>query len=225
MTEALRARAATDVETVVLAARIQGVTGWVRPSGELHAEGEPGELRALVPLLGAIEPARVEGHEQFALRGVSTGVFTVHEHQATTHHYDFRLQVGEVMRSWAVPRGPSLDPAVQRLAVEVDDHSPSLNRIEGRGGAGKAVIVWDCGTYEQDGRVAFPEALARGHAAFVLHGTKLRGGFVLQRTRGGARPLWLLAKRADGDARPGSNVVAERPASPLSGRTLAELLA
>lgn len=86
------------------------------------------------------------------------------------------------------------------------------------------MIVWDRGTYEQRGRVAFPDALARGHAVFDLHGEKLRGGFALQRIRRGARPLWLLTKRGDGEARPGSDIVAERPESPLSGLTLAELL-
>jgi hypothetical protein len=83
--------------------------------------------------------------------------------------------------------------------------------------------VWDRGTYEQGGRVAWPEALERGHAVFVLHGEKLRGGFALQRTRPGAKPQWLLIKRRDDEARPGSDIVAERPESVISGRTLAEL--
>jgi DNA ligase D-like protein (predicted 3'-phosphoesterase) len=164
----------------------------------------------------------VEGHEQFAMRGVSAGVFVVQEHQATAHHYDLRLEVDGVMRSWAVPRGPSLDPAAKRLAVEVEDHSLSHNDFEGTLGAG-GVIVWDRGSYEQGGRVAWPEALERGHAVFVLHGEKLRGGFALQRTRPGAKPQWLLIKRRDDDARPGSDIVTERPESVISGRTLADL--
>ena len=87
------------------------------------------------------------------------------------------------------------------------------------------MIVWDRGTYEQGGRVAWPEALSRGHAVFVLHGEKLRGGFALQRTgnRGGrpaAKPQWLLIKRRDDHARPGSDVVAEQPRSVLSNRTI-----
>jgi len=215
-----------DAETVVAGARELGVMGWVRPTGELHAEGEAGAVDALIASLGdavAIEPARVEGHEQFAIRGVSAGVFVVQEHQATAHHYDLRLEVGGVMRSWAVPKGPSLDPAAKRLAVEVEDHSLAHNDFEGTLGAG-GVIVWDRGSYEQGGRVPWPEALARGHAVFVLHGEKLRGGFALQRTRPGAKPQWLLVKRRDNEARPGTDVVAERPESVLSGRTLAELL-
>jgi len=80
------------------------------------------------------------------------------------------------------------------------------------------VIVWDRGPYEQGGRVPWPQALERGHAVFVLHGSKLAGGFALQRTRGGGKPQWLLIKRSDEQALPGSDVVAERPGSVLSGR-------
>src|SRR5205814_94968 len=80
----------------------------------------------------------------------------------------------------------------------------------------------DRGTYEQGGRVPWPEALERGHAVFVLHGEKLRGGFALQRTRPGAKAQWLLIKRKDDEARPGSDIVAERPGSVISVRTLGE---
>lgn len=205
-----------DPEAVVRTARETGVMGWVRPTGELHAEGPPDALEALVASLGGTaESARVEGHEQFAIRGVSAGVFVVQEHQATAHHFDVRLEVDGVMRSWAVPKGPSLDPAAKRLAVQVDDHGMAHNDYEG-----DRVIIWDRGTYEQGGRVAWPEALDRGHAVFVLHGEKLRGGFALQRTRPGAKPQWLLIKRRDDEARPGSDIVAERPESVVSGRTL-----
>jgi DNA ligase D-like protein (predicted 3'-phosphoesterase) len=226
----MRALRAAGVETspeeVVAKARELGVMGWVRPTGELHAEGEPGAVEALTAFLGEPqhEEVRAEGHEQFAIRGVSAGVFVVQEHQATAHHYDLRLEVGGVMRSWAVPKGPSLDPAAKRLAVQVEDHGLAHNDFEGALGDG-GVIVWDRGTYEQGGRVAWPEALERGHAVFVLHGEKLRGGFALQRTRQGAKPQWLLIKRRDDDARPGSDVVAERPESVVSGRTLDELIA
>jgi len=128
------------------------------------------------------------------------------------------------MRSWAIPKGPSLDPAVKRLAVEVADHAATHNAFEGTLGTG-AAIVWDRGSYEQGGRVAWPQALMRGHAVFVLHGEKLRGGFALQRTRGtGAKAQWLLIKRRDEYAQPGSDVVGDRPRSVLSGRTLDELL-
>ena len=224
---ALRAAARGGIvaEAVAARARELSVMGWVRPTGEIHAEGPPDAVRELVAFAGGVvagESARVEGHEQFAVRGVSAGLFVVQEHRATAHHFDLRLQVEGVMRSWAVPKGPSLDPAAKRLAVEVEDHGLDYNDFEGAVGAG-GVIVWDRGSYEQGGRVPWPEALDRGHAVFVLHGEKLRGGFALQRTRAGARPQWLLIKRRDEQARPGSDIVAERPESVISGRTLGEV--
>ncbi len=204
--------------------------GWVRatPGGvALHAEGEEQALAALLAELApGTAPAKTvkpEGHEQFAIRGVSAGVFVVQEHAATAHHFDFRLEVEGVMRSWAVPKGPSLDPADKRLAVPVPDHSLGHNDFEGPAGKG-GVIIWDRGTYEQGGRVPWPEALTRGHAVFVLHGEKLQGGFALQRTGRGPKAQWLLVKRRDEHARPGSDVVAERPESVESGRTLAEVI-
>jgi DNA ligase D-like protein (predicted 3'-phosphoesterase) len=175
-----------------------GLLGWVRHDEDavrVHAEGPPEAVEELVAFLGdgaEVARAKREGHEQFAVRGVSAGVFVVQEHQATAHHFDFRLEVDGVMRSWAVPKGPSLDPAAKRLAVEVEDHAMGHNSYES-----DRVIVWDRGTYEQGGRVPWPEALERGHAVFVLHGEKLQGGFALQRTRGGEKPQWLLIKRKD----------------------------
>jgi DNA ligase D-like protein (predicted 3'-phosphoesterase) len=216
-----------------------GAMGWVRngEDGEVlvHAEGPEAAVDEMVAFLregppgarveeAAVEPAKVEGHEQFAIRGVSAGAFVVQEHAATARHFDLRLEVGGTMRSWALPKGPAMDPAVKRLAVEVEDHEISHNDFEGRLGDG-AVIVWDRGHYEQGGRVAWPEALERGHAVFVLHGEKLRGGFALQRTRPGGKAQWLLIKRRDEDARPDSDVVAEQPRSVLGGGTLDELLA
>ena len=216
-----------------------GVLGWVRNTDDgsvlVHAEGPDGAVGELLEFLEAgprgarvaavdVEEVKVEGHEQFAIRGVSAGVFVVQEHAATAHHFDLRLEVDGAMRSWAVPKGPSMDPAVKRLAVQVEDHAMSHNDFEGPTEGG-GVIVWDRGSYEQGGRVPWPEALERGHAVFVLHGEKLRGGFALQRTgRGGDRPQWLLIKRRDDEAESGVDVVAEKPASVLSGKTLDELL-
>jgi DNA ligase D-like protein (predicted 3'-phosphoesterase) len=213
----VRAKGELDAEAVAAKARELGVMGWVRPTGEIHAEGARDAVEQLLAFAGAepTESARVEGHEQFGIRGVPAGVFVVQEHQATAHHYDLRLEVDGVMRSWAVPKGPSLDPAAKRLAVQVEDHGMGHNDYESGN-----VIVWDRGTYEQGGRVPWPQALDRGHAVFVLHGEKLRGGFALQRTRGGEKPQWLLIKRRDDEARPDSDIVAERPESVVSGRTL-----
>ncbi len=204
-----------------------GVLGWVRnDDGEVlvHAEGDEDAVAALLRFLGegpagasveAVEHEEVkaEGHEQFAVRGVSAGVFVVQEHHATSHHFDLRLEVGGVMKSWAVPKGPSMDPGTKRMAIEVPDHSLEHNEFEGELGEG-SVLIWDRGTYEQGGRVPWPEAIERGHAVFVLHGVKLSGGFALQRTRGsGEKAQWLLIKRKDDEARPGSDVVAEQPGS------------
>jgi DNA ligase D-like protein (predicted 3'-phosphoesterase) len=224
-------------DAVVRRAHALGVEGWVR-NGEdgtlgVHAEGPREAVDTLAAFLRdgpraarvagvELEATSVEGHEQFAIRGVSAGAFVVQEHAARAHHFDLRLEVDGVMRSWAVPKGPSLDPAVKRFAVEAGEHDVAHNAFEGPLGTGR-VIVWDRGGYEQGGRVGWPEALERGHAVFVLHGEKLRGGFALQRTRGGAKPQWLLVKRRDEHARPGSDVVAEQPRSVLSGRTLDEL--
>jgi DNA ligase D-like protein (predicted 3'-phosphoesterase) len=226
-------------EAAVRRAGDLGVLGWVRNEDDgtvlVHAEGPDEAVDALLEWLGEgpggaeieeveVEKGKVEGHEQFAIRGVSAGVFVVQEHQATAHHWDLRLEVDGVMRSWAVPKGPSMDPAQKRLAVQVEDHGKSHNDFEGRAGEG-GVIVWDRGAYEQGGRVPWPEAIERGHAVFVLHGEKLEGGFALQRTRPGEKPQWLLIKRKDEAARPGSDVVAESPRSVVSGKTLAEVVA
>jgi hypothetical protein len=156
----------------------------VDPDGRLrlHAEGDSAQIDALLAELGDVdsEPARVEGHEQFAIRGVPAGEFVVLE------GYELQLEVAGAMRAWTLRKEPSLDPAAKRFAIELE--SP---------GSGE---VWDRGPYEQGGRVAWPEALERGHAVFVLHGEKLRGGFALQRTR---PRQWLLIKRRDDEARPG----------------------
>lgn len=224
-------------ERTVRSARAHGITGWVRNEADgtvqVHAEGPAEEVEKLLVFLRespalaevaevVVEQVRIEGHEQFAIRGVSAGVFVVQEHDASTHHFDLRLEVNGVMRSWAIPKGPSLDPAVKRLAVQVPDHSLEHNSFEGVLGEGR-VIVWDRGQYEQGGRVAWPDALARGHAVFVLHGEKLQGGFALQRTRSGEHAQWLLIKRRDEHARPGSDILTESPHSVLSGRALAEI--
>jgi DNA ligase D-like protein (predicted 3'-phosphoesterase) len=213
-----------------------GLWGWVRVNEEdgtlrIHAEGSDSALVQLTAWLRQIatvtsvdsSSVKAERHEQFAVRGVPAGRFVVQEHQARAHHFDLRLEVGGVMRSWAVPKGPSLDPAVKRLAVEVEDHDVEPGDFEGRTDGG-GVIVWDRGLYEQGGRVPWPEALTRGHAVFVLHGAKLRGGFALQRTRRGEAPQWLLIKRSDEHARPKSDITLERPESVLSDVTLSQLL-
>lgn len=224
-------------DAAVRRARELGLLGWVRnePDGTVavHAEGSGPALAEFETFLATgprgaevasldLRPLAPEGHEQFAVRGVAAGIFVVQEHRATSRHFDLRLEVAGVLRSWAVPKGPSMDPAVKRLAVQVEDHALERAAFEGPTAQG-AVSIWDRGTYEQGGRVPWPEALERGHAVFVLHGSKLRGGFALQRTGGGEKPQWLLIKRKDDAAVPGSDIVAEHPASVVSDLTLDQI--
>ena len=143
--------------------------------------------------------------------------FVVQLHDATALHFDLRLQIGGVLRSWAVPKGPSMDPAVRRLAIPVEDHTLSAGDFEGvhagqTRGSG-AVIVWD------EGRLEVLDDTPE-HISFELDGSKLRGRFGLTKT-GAER--WILVKAVDGHARPGSDVVAEEPASVRSGKTWQEV--
>jgi DNA ligase D-like protein (predicted 3'-phosphoesterase) len=157
-------------------------------------------------------------------------MFVVQKHAASTTHYDLRLEVDGVLASWAVPKGPSTDPREKRLAVEVEDHSLSYGRFEGMIGEGSygagPVIVWDTGTYRNLGEdESIADAIERGHAAFWLEGRKLRGGYTLHRTAGGAKPRWLLIKRRDEEADARRNPVSTQPESVLSGRTVEEVAA
>jgi DNA ligase D-like protein (predicted 3'-phosphoesterase) len=155
--------------------------------------------------------------------------FVVHKHAASTLHYDFRLEVGGVLRSWAVPKGPSTDPSDKRLAIAVEDHSLEYGDFEGvisegQYGAG-AVIVWDTGRYRnltsRDGReVPIAEALEEGHAVVELLGEKLHGGYALTNV-GDER--WLLVKTRDDAADARRNPVATEPESVRSGRTVEEV--
>jgi DNA ligase D-like protein (predicted 3'-phosphoesterase) len=146
--------------------------------------------------------------------------FVIQQHDATSLHFDFRLEVAGTFKSWAVPKGPSMDPRDKRLAMAVDDHQLSWGDFEGRieegqYGAG-AVIVWDRGTYENLREESIEEALAAGHASFWLDGEKLRGGWSLRRIDG---RRWLLVKRRDEHADAG-DPVSERPESVVSGLTI-----
>jgi DNA ligase D-like protein (predicted 3'-phosphoesterase) len=140
--------------------------------------------------------------------------FVVQQHAARSLHYDFRLESGGVLKSWAVPKGPSTDPGDKRLAVPVPDHSLSHADFEGG-----TVIIWDEGEYRSLGQRPFEEDLEEGHASFWLEGEKLVGGWLLQRV---ADDRWLLIKRRDEEADAG-DPVATRPESVRSGRTLEEL--
>jgi DNA ligase D-like protein (predicted 3'-phosphoesterase) len=162
-------------------------------------------------------------------------VFVIQKHRATRLHYDLRLEVDGVLKSWAVPKGPSLNPKERRLAVEVEDHPLEYAAFEGvipdgEYGAGE-VIVWDGGVYrnlkETDPDhppMTMAEGLEQGHATVWLEGKKLHGAFALIRTKGDPeKPSWLLIKMDDAHAEPERDIVKERPESILTGRKIEEL--
>jgi DNA ligase D-like protein (predicted 3'-phosphoesterase) len=159
-------------------------------------------------------------------------VFVVQKHAARSLHYDFRLEAGGVLKSWAVPKGPSTNPADKRLAMRVEDHGLDYADFEGvlpKGeyGAG-AVIVWDIGSYRnlterESQEVPVEQAVEDGHVVVWLEGKKLRGGWALTRIGENRRERWLLVKRRDETADPAADLVATRPESALSGRTVEDL--
>src|SRR4051812_31702398 len=143
--------------------------------------------------------------------------YFIQRHAATRLHYDFRLELEGVLKSWAVPKGPSLDPADKRLAMQTEDHPLDYGDFEGvipekQYGAGE-VLLWDKGVWTPEDRDPL-EALRKGRLHFRLDGEKLHGSWILTRTRGNEdKPAWLLIKRHDDDARAGFDVTAERPES------------
>jgi DNA ligase D-like protein (predicted 3'-phosphoesterase) len=154
-------------------------------------------------------------------------IFTVQKHQARHLHYDFRLEIDGVMKSWAVPKGPSLDPRVKRLAVEVEDHDLAYADFEGvieegHYGAGP-VLVWDIGWFEPVGGEESIAAMWKAGALdVILHGQRLRGRFALIRMKGRPRQ-WLLIKQRDEEIGTGRGKEKEWTTSVLSGRTIEDL--
>ncbi len=157
-------------------------------------------------------------------------IFVIQKHFASRLHYDFRLEVEGVLKSWAVPKGPSTDPRDKRLAVPTEDHPLEYADFEGEipegeYGAGK-VLVWDTGTYrniktdeKEDKPVSMLQALEDGHVTVWLEGKKLRGGYALIRTGKGKDQRWLLVKMNDEEADARRNPVETEPESVLSGKT------
>jgi len=150
-------------------------------------------------------------------------MFVVQKHRATQLHYDFRLEVDGVLKSWAVPKGPSLDPTVKRLAMQVEDHPVDYAKFEGVIPEGEygggTVMVWDYGTYEPENTDDVASALRKGELKFSLDGQKLKGSWVLVRTRD---RQWLLMKHRDYYTTE-EDVTEIAPASILTRRTLAEI--
>jgi bifunctional non-homologous end joining protein LigD len=174
------------------------------------------------------EPAgkRVVARSRHALK------FVIQKHAATALHYDFRLELDGVMKSWAVPKGPSYDPKVKRLAMEVEDHPIEYNTFEGTIPKGQygggTVMLWDRGTYEPEGgggEEALRDGYERGDLKFVLHGKRLEGAWVLVRMRRGesGRSQWLLIKHRDETADESYDVTGEVVTSVASGRTMEEI--
>src|SRR5436305_2269775 len=156
--------------------------------------------------------------------------FVIQKHEASHLHFDFRLELDGVMKSWAVPKGPSYDPSVRRLAMEVEDHPIEYNTFEGTIPQGEygggTVMLWDRGTYEPeggDGVEALRDGYARGDLKFVLHGDRLRGGWVLVRMKRPGRPQWLLIKHRDEFATSAHDIVGEVTTSVATGRTMEDI--
>ncbi len=156
-------------------------------------------------------------------------VYVVQKHLSSHLHYDFRLEWQGVLLSWAVPKGPSLDPAVKRLAMQTEDHPLEYAKFEGvipegQYGAG-TVMLWDRGTWQPE-NADVDGSLQLGEIKFTLHGKKLQGSWVLVRTRGlgsnPPRPTWLLIKHRDHYAS-SKDVTQEEPRSVASQRLLAEI--
>ncbi len=159
-------------------------------------------------------------------------IFVVQKHAARHLHYDFRLEVDGVLKSWAIPKGPSTDPQDKRLAVPTEDHPLEYADFEGVIPAGEygggTVLVWDSGVYrnltEKKGEaIPMGQAVAYGHAKVWLEGSKLRGGYALTRFKTGKDESWLLVKQNDEAADPRRNPVADEPQSVLTGRTIEEI--
>jgi bifunctional non-homologous end joining protein LigD len=163
--------------------------------------------------------------------------YVIQKHAASHLHFDLRLELDGVMKSWAVPKGPSLDPAVKRLAMQVEDHPIEYNLFEGTIPQGEygggTVMIWDRGSYsyggddEVDPVEGLRQGYRRGDFKFVLRGRRLTGSWVLVRTRRGdpRRPQWLLIKHRDEAAESGSDVVEEYQSSVATGRTMSEIAA
>ena len=175
----------------------------------------------------------------------SSLVFVIQKHAATRLHYDFRLQIGDVMPSWSIPKGPTLDPSMKRLAMATTDHDLEYRHFEGKipegqYGAG-AVMIWDEGTYipeieiskgklekvedYEEGQKVMQEGLKNGQLKFTLLGKKLQGSFALVKTRGfGPKNSWLLIKHKDEFIKPGYDANSFIR-SAFSNRTMEEISA
>ena len=155
-------------------------------------------------------------------------LYVIHKHQASHLHYDFRLEWNGALLSWAIPKGPSLDPSVKRLAMKVEDHPLEYGGFEGVIPEGEygggTVMIWDQGTWEPEDADA-GASLEKGELKFTLHGKKLKGSWVLVRTRGfggAGKSSWLLIKHRDSYASK-EDILAEKPRSAVSKKLLGDI--
>jgi len=169
------------------------------------------------------------GDERAKEKKANSLIYVIQKHRASQLHYDFRLEWNGTLLSWAVPKGPSLDPSVKRLAMQVEDHPIKYAKFEGVIPEGEygggTVMVWDTGTWEPES-VGVDAAMEKGDLKFALQGEKLKGSWVLVRTRGygssRGRSSWLLIKHHDSHASRG-DITAEEPYSAVTHRLLADI--
>ena len=173
------------------------------------------------------EPSGQKGKASKARKALG---YVVQKHRATNLHYDFRLEFNGVLLSWAVPKGPSLDPSVKRLAMQVEDHPIDYAGFEGVIPEGEygggTVMVWDRGTWTPE-TDDVADALEKGELKFTVQGEKLKGSWALVRTRGygsGCKQSWLLIKHRDSFAS-SRDIAVEKPKSVISGKLLAQIAA
>jgi DNA ligase D-like protein (predicted 3'-phosphoesterase) len=166
-------------------------------------------------------------------KGKQKNIFVIQKHDASNLHYDFRLEMDGILKSWAVPKGPSTDPKEKRMAIPTEDHPLDYADFEGvipegEYGAG-TVMVWDIGPYQNiretkdKNKKSMKESLSEGKIEVWLEGKKITGGYALVRTGKGKNERWLLIKMKDNEADAKRNPVNTEPKSAISGKTLKEI--
>ncbi len=153
--------------------------------------------------------------------------FVIQKHASRTLHYDLRLEDEGVLKSWAIPKGPSTDPKDKQLAIETEDHPLEYGEFEGiipqgNYGAGN-VLIWDSGTFNNMKDIPLKKALKNGEATIELNGKKLKGGYALIRTKYQGKKSWLFIKMKDEHAKPDYTITKKEPLSVVSGKSIEEL--
>ena len=163
-----------------------------------------------------------------ALKKNAEHIFVIQKHDARSLHYDLRLEADGVLKSWAIPKGPSTDPAVKHLAVQTEDHPFEYKDFEGTIPAGNygagGVIIWDKGTYKNlKEPLTLNQCIQKGTVAVWLDGEKLHGGYALIRMHLRGKDSWLFFKMKDDEADPNSSITKDEPDSVISGKSVEEI--